>query len=439
MPKELLFELIKNKNIFTLLLIIAVYLLNWTVILKLGLVILRCNIDTKRIIFPWALFGVVYSLFAKQFVLNFLYFISSMFVIYLLLLIISKARADKVFFAALMSLIIVVFSFLLIGQPLLLHSELRAIMFGSTGVIIGSLVEAILPIFFVLVYRNKKLSEKNKDKSYFLNVTFNMILLFIVYCLFAIIFYLLVNYEQTILWQVLISEIVLISVTFFVFYRIKTVFKKEQQKSEENHSTYLLRTILSKQREYRNFFQVIRAMAEGGKTGEIVDYIDDILVEMSSVDIDEENPIFTSLQVAEQIKAKEKGIIINTTTKASLSELKDPVKVYNIFKDLLQYFVAYEENIKDDQHRLNIEVSEDEHYYSFMIMRQTQEGEECADPRAENSPRDGDQTLQLIKKRIKQLHGKLYFLYRGDELVGCLFKVGKNKPKQFPFSIAFYL
>ena len=310
-------------------------------------------------------------------------------------------------------------------------------MFGSTGVIIGSLVEAILPIFFVLVYRNKKLSEKNKDKSYFLNVTFNMILLFIVYCLFAIIFYLLVNYEQTILWQVLISEIVLISVTFFVFYRIKTVFKKEQQKSEENHSTYLLRTILSKQREYRNFFQVIRAMAEGGKTGEIVDYIDDILVEMSSVDIDEENPIFTSLQVAEQIKAKEKGIIINTTTKASLSELKDPVKVYNIFKDLLQYFVAYEENIKDDQHRLNIEVSEDEHYYSFMIMRQTQEGEECADPRAENSPRDGDQTLQLIKKRIKQLHGKLYFLYRGDELVGCLFKVGKNKPKQFPFSIAF--
>lgn len=362
-----------------------------------------------------------------------------MFVIYLLLLIISKARADKVFFAALMSLIIVVFSFLLIGQPLLLHSELRAIMFGSTGVIIGSLVEAILPIFFVLVYRNKKLSEKNKDKSYFLNVTFNMILLFIVYCLFAIIFYLLVNYEQTILWQVLISEIVLISVTFFVFYRIKTVFKKEQQKSEENHSTYLLRTILSKQREYRNFFQVIRAMAEGGKTGEIVDYIDDILVEMSSVDIDEENPIFTSLQVAEQIKAKEKGIIINTTTKASLSELKDPVKVYNIFKDLLQYFVAYEENIKDDQHRLNIEVSEDEHYYSFMIMRQTQEGEECADPRAENSPRDGDQTLQLIKKRIKQLHGKLYFLYRGDELVGCLFKVGKNKPKQFPFSIAFYL
>ena len=84
--------------------------------------------------------------------------------------------------------------------------------------------------------------------------------------------------NDSILWQVLISEIILISVSHFLFlFRIRTIFKKEQQKSEENHSTYLLKTILSKQREYRNFFQVIRAMAEGGKTSEIVDYIDEIL------------------------------------------------------------------------------------------------------------------------------------------------------------------
>ena len=61
-------------------------------------------------------------------------------------------------------------------------------MFGPTGVIIGSLVEAILPIFFVLMYRNHRHSELNKDKTYFLNVTVNIILLFIVYCLFTIIF-----------------------------------------------------------------------------------------------------------------------------------------------------------------------------------------------------------------------------------------------------------
>ena len=81
-------------------------------------------------------------------------------------------------------------------------------------------------------------------------------------------------------------------------------------------------------------------MAEGGKTSEIVDYIDDIFVEMSLVEtFDEENPIFTSLLVAEQIKAKEKGIIITSTTKTTLSELKEPVKVYDIFKEL-SVFVA---------------------------------------------------------------------------------------------------
>ena len=47
----------------------------------------------------------------------------------------------------------------------------------------------------------------------------------------------------------------------------------------------------------------------------------------------------------------------------------------------------------------------------------------------------GDQTLQPIKKRIKQLHGQFYYLYKGNDLIGCLFKVGKVKHKQFPFPI----
>lgn len=436
MPKEVLLELIKSKNYFIFLLTIGVFLLNWTVILKLGLVILRCNVDTKRLIFPWALIGATYSLFAKHVILNYLYFLTSILLIYLILIKISKAQADKAFFAALISLLVVVFSFLLIGQPLLLHSKFRPLMFGPTGVIIGSLVEAILPIFFVLMYRNHRHSELNKDKTYFLNVTVNIILLFIVYCLFAIIFYFLANCSDSIRWQILISEFILIGITFFVFIRIRTTFKKEQQRSEENHSNYLLKTILSKQREYRNFFQVIRTMAEGGKTSEIVDYIDDIFVEMSLVEtFDEENPIFTSLLVAEQIKAKEKGIIITSTTKTTLSELKEPVKVYDIFKELLQYFVACEEEINTNTHHLNIEVSEDKQHYSFMITRQTEDGEKRSGPWAECTPLDGDQTLQPIKKRIKQLHGQFYYLYKGNDLIGCLFKVGKVKHKQFPFPI----
>jgi hypothetical protein len=139
--------------------------------------------------------------------------------------------------------------------------------------------------------------------------------------------------------------------------------------------------------------------------------------------------------VAEQIKAKEKGIIITSTTKTTLSELKEPVKVYDIFKELLQYFVACEEEINTNTHHLNIEVSEDKQHYSFMITRQTEDGEKSSGPWAECTPLDGDQTLQPIKKRIKQLHGQFYYLYKGNDLIGCLFKVGKVKHKQFPFPI----
>ena len=432
----MLFEIIKNKHYLIILLIVVVYLLNWTVMLKLGLAINRCTVKTKTLIIPWALIGAIYSLLAKQIIPDYLYFFSTIILLFYLIKSIGKIEAAKAFFTAIVSLLTGVFSFLLLGQPILIHNNFRTLMFGPTGIIIGSLSESVLPLFFVLMHRNNKLSEENQDNTYMLNIAINMILLFVVYCLFAIIFYLLANYHDSILWQVLISEIVLISVTFFVFYRIRTAFKREQQRSEENHSAYLLKTILSKQREYRNFFQVIKAMAEGGKTREIVDYIDDILVEMSLVEtFDEENPIFTSLQVAEQIKAKEKGIIITNTIKASLNDLKDPLKVYDIFKDLLQYFVAYEEEINSDQHHLNIEVSEDKQHYSFMITRQVEVGEESSDPRVECNPLSDDQALQQIKKRIKQLHGKFYFLYRGDELIGCLFKVDKAKRKQFPFSV----
>ncbi|MBA2133618.1 hypothetical protein G5B42_08720 [Hydrogenispora sp. UU3] len=224
--------------------------------------------------------------------------------------------------------------------------------------------------------------------------------------------------------------------TLFIIFRIRLEIKKQQKKSEEDHSTYLLKTILSKQREYRNFFQVIRALAERGKTREIVDYIDDIHAEMSLVEtFSEENLIFTSLLVAEQIKAREKGIIITNNTKTTLSELKDPVKVYDLFKDLLQCVVAYEERSNRDQHYLNIEVDEDRQYYSFMILRELEVKPENLEPRAEGGPLEDDQTLQQIKKRIKQLHGKFSFLYKGDELVGCLFKVGKARRKKFFLSL----
>lgn len=436
MPQEVLVEIIKSKQYIILFLIVGVYLLNWVVMLKLGLVINRRNVKSKNLIFPWALMGAIYSLLVKQIIPDYIYFFPTIILLYYLIKSIGKIGSAKAFFTAIVSLLTGIFSFLLLGQPILIHSNFRVLMFGPKGIIVGSLTEVVLPIFFVLIYRNNKLSEEKQDKTYFLNVTINIILLFIVYCLFAIIFYFLANCSDSILWKVLISEFILIGITFFVFIRIRTTFKKEQQKSEENHSTYLLKTILSKQREYRNFFQVIRTMAEGGKTSEIVDYIDDIFVEMSLVEtFDEENPIFTSLLVAEQIKAKEKGIIITSTTKTTLSELKEPVKVYDIFKELLQYFVACEEEINTNTHHLNIEVSEDKQHYSFMITRQTEDGEKRSGPWAECTPLDGDQTLQPIKKRIKQLHGQFYYLYKGNDLIGCLFKVGKVKHTQFPFPI----
>lgn len=437
MPKEVFSQIIANKQYLVLVVITGVFLLSWIVTIMLGLLINRYPMNWKKIIFPWSVIGVIYSLFAKSFIPDYFFFFTTLLLLTVLLKIITKQGIGKVFFAALLSLMAAIFSFFLLGQPLLINDDFKIILLSKPwGIIIGSLLEIVLTTSIIFVLRYRRTAKQ--DKTSFFGVTGYMLVLLVIYCLFAVIFYFLANYHAPALSRVIITEIALIGVTLFMFIRLQNYVKREEQRCEENHSTYLLKTILSKQREYRNFFQVIRAMAEAGKTREIIDYIDDIFVEMSFVEtFNEENPIFTSLQVAEQIKAKEKGVIITSATKADLTELREPVRVYEIFRDLLQFFVAYEEAIVSDRHTINIEVSEDDQHYSFMIMRKTEEGERSVDPIVEEEPRDQDQTLLKNKKRIKQLHGKFYCFYKGEELIGCLFKVGKAKRKQLLFSVGF--
>lgn len=437
MPKEVLFKLITEKHYLYILIIIGVYFLNWTVLLKLGLIINKSAIKTKTLLFPWAFLGVIYSLFAKFIIPDYLYYFASLFFLFLLLKNIDKKiKTPKVFFAALLSLLTCTFSIFLFGQPLLINDKLRTLLLGPRGIIYGILIETVLPILFVIIYRSSK--SKQKTNNNFHNMAINISLLFVVYCLFGAIFYILAYYYNSILWKVLISEVILIGITFFVFFRFRAAIKKEQQRSEENHSTYLLRTILSKQREYRNFFQVIRAMAERESNQNIVDYIDHILIDMSLIEESNGvNPIFAAFQVAEQIKAKEKGVEISTKTKSDLHQLREPVQVYDIFKDLLQFFVDYEERVLADEHRINVEIDETDQEYIFKITRKNGREESGTDLNHVSTPPEGEHRLEQIAKRIRKLRGKIFFLYQEDKLRGCLFRTAKAKPKDYLFPFNF--
>lgn len=436
LPKEVLIELIDGKHYLFLLSTLVVFILTWIVMLKLGLIIIGSTLQPNKVIFPWSLFGVIYSLTAKQIIPDFLYFFTTLLVLFIFLKVITKTHTVKVFFAAIISLLSSIFSLLLLGQPLLINSVFREFLSGPKGIVFGTLLETIIPFFFVIVLSNSKQSKKYKSNTYFLNVTANIFLLLSIYCLSAIIFYFLANYHDSILWHVIISEVILFGITLFVLFRIRIYIKKEQQRTEENHSTYLLRTILSKQREYRNFFQVIRAMAERGRNQNIVDYIDNILADMSLVEeCNGVNPIFAAFQVAEQIKAKEKGVKISTTTKSTLNHLKDPVKVYDIFKDLLQYFVAYEERVIVDEHHIIVEIDEMDQDYIFIISRKNGIEESRAELKTLSLLPEGERTLEQIAKRIRRLRGKVCFLYMEDELKGCQFRVAKAKPINFLYPV----
>ncbi|NLM37058.1 MAG: hypothetical protein GX202_02900 [Firmicutes bacterium] len=434
MSKEMIDQIILEKQFLTLFLSVSVFLVNWTITLKFGLFILKFHKKTIDLVFPWVIVGTLYSLFGRLIIPDFMYFFTTLLLSFILLKRITGTKAIKAFYAAIISLLTVVLSFLLFGQPLLINDKFRKLMLEQTGLIIGSLIEVMLPFFILLFSRANIASKLRRLKTYCLDLTINLYtyLLLVVYVLCMIILYLLSQSSYNILRELLITEAILVGFTLLIIFRIRWEIKIQQKKSEEDHSAYLLKTILSKQREYRNFFQVIRALAERGKTEEIVDYIDNIQAEMSFVEpIGEKNPIFTSLLVAEQIKAREKGIIITNTTTTDLNDLMQPVQVYDIFKDLLQYIVAYEERINSERHHLNIEVGEDKKYYSFMILRELEVKPETLELRTEGGPLDDAQTLQEIRKRIKQFRWKFYFLYRDDELVGCQLKV--SKARRLPF------
>jgi hypothetical protein len=252
-----------------------------------------------------------------------------------------------------------------------------------------------------------------------------------------IIFYFITNYNQLIFRQVLISEAILVSLTIYVLWRIRRINRIEQERCELFHSTYLLKTILSKQREYRNCFQVIRAMAEGGKNQEIVAYIDDILDDISSVeDFEGLNLIFTAYHVAEEIKAREKGVKVTTITRSTLTNIREPLEVFAIFKDLLQYFVAYEETIVCDDPQIKVEVSEDDLSYYFKIMRNNGAVEATQESNT-TLKLDRDHPLRSIAKRLKKLGGKFYPFFREDELIGCQFIVGKVRDYRDLFPLNF--
>ncbi|NLY90754.1 MAG: hypothetical protein GX081_04005 [Firmicutes bacterium] len=438
MPKDVLLQLVAGKQHYTLFLTFIVFIINWVVMLKLGLIIIRCTVKIQKLIFPWALLGVIYSLITKQIISEFLYFFTTLLVIFVILLIISKKDPLTVFFGALTSLLSPIFSILLFGQPLLMINVTREIMLGPEGIVIGSILEGIVPAFFLVITRSSIRSEEDKNKTFCRNVIISIFLLFVSYFLCAIVFYYLTNYRDSILWYVLISEAILVSITIIAFFRLRSVIKKEQQRSEENHSTYLLRTILSKQREYRNFFQVIRAMAERESNQNIVDYIDHILIDMSLIEESNGvNPIFAAFQVAEQIKAKEKGVEISTKTKSDLHQLREPVQVYDIFKDLLQFFVDYEERVLADEHRINVEIDETDQEYIFKITRKNGREESGTDLNHVSTPPEGEHRLEQIAKRIRKLRGKIFFLYQEDKLRGCLFRTAKAKPKDYLFPFNF--
>ena len=437
MPKEILLQIIEDRLYFSLAIIIVVYLSTWVIMIKLGLIINRVSLKTSKIIFPWVLLGIIYSLFGKLIIPDFLYFFTTLLLLFIFLVSITRKDIIVNFFAAVISLLASIFSLLLLGQPLLVNSNLKLIFLRPMGIVIGSIIEMILPVFFYILLGNSMVSSKKKHNTNSLYLTFNIILLFLVYCLFAVIFYILANYHSPVLWQVIISEGLLICLTLFVFFRFKVVIKKEQLKSQEEQSNYLLNTILAKQREYRNFFQVIRAMVECGKTQEIIGYIDQILTEMAVIDElnGGGNPIFTSLLISEQIKAKENGITITTKNETTLSVLKEPIKVYQILKELVHYFVAFEEGAANNNHHIKLSVKENENFYLFKIRRIVEE--QLSDKKEIASYQEKDHELQQIEKIIKELHGEYCYLVIDDELIGFNFKIPKETRKRFWFPLFF--
>ncbi len=435
LPKDIYFQIMKEQLYLTLFFIIMAYLVNWIVIIKLGLIINNNSFKIRKIIFPWATIGVIYSLFGKNIIPEYLYFFTTLILLTLFLKIITGVNVVKTFFTALISFFMSIVSMFLFGQPLLI-SDLKLIFSKPVGIIVGSLIEIIIPIIMILILRKRK-SPKEKVRSKSFSLIFYVFFLFIAYYFLAIIYYILINSNNYNLW-IFISEWLLICITFLVFLRLRVTINKEQQKRQEDQSNYLLETIFSKQREYRNYLQVIKSLVECRKTSEITEYIDQILAEMPVADDFDcgENPILASLLISEQIKARENGIKITAKSGTSLSKIKNAIQIYQILKEVLQYFIEREKTIVTDDHRIEINIKEEQNYYLFEVKGNARQplfsNSQMVDYYAHQHGK-----LQSIEKIIKEIHGEYCYLVINDELVGFNFKMPKETRKRFWFPLFF--
>ena len=186
MPKDIYFQIMKEQLYLTLFFIIMAYLVNWIVIIKLGLIINNNSFKIRKIIFPWATIGVIYSLFGKNIIPEYLYFFTTLILLTLFLKIITGVNVVKTFFTALISFFMSIVSMFLFGQPLLI-SDLKLIFSKPVGIIVGSLIEIIIPIIMILILRKRK-SPKEKVRSKSFSLIFYVFFLFITYYFLFIIY-----------------------------------------------------------------------------------------------------------------------------------------------------------------------------------------------------------------------------------------------------------
>lgn len=385
MPKDVLIEIINKKLFLELALTILVFLLVWSVVLKLGLQILGIKTGIKKIISAAAIL-CLYSLLGKQFIPKLFFGLIIVVLIALLLRIIGKVSFLKALWAALIAFLIMGIGTILIQSPLCSIYKDLVVFFikNPLGCIVGSLIEMTFPAIALFILSTFKLALIPPVKTKFTRFDFWGILTFglLFYSVYSASLRLLTSLHENSqhIFTNLISEWVAAITTVVVYYIVLALTKRQREYEREKyaeekhllqvkHSGRLIESMESGHRLMRDRLQMICTMAELGRTKELMAYISEVAAQINRDTVEDiESPEITSAILAQKVLAREKGVEVQVTNNFFSNTISvDPNTLAEIISNLLERFVAAEIVADSPNKTVFLQIDEDEenHYFVF--------------------------------------------------------------------------
>jgi hypothetical protein len=460
LPKLIYLEIIGKGLYIQLALILIVYFIRWTIVLKLAFQLLGVKVRLSWVIL-WAAIQVLYCLYGRQYLHTLVFALGVIFLSTVIIKVLGKNSVLRSFLAAIVAEFFCGIGVVIVANPLFsFNRNVVPFLFETPlGMAVGTIFEMFFPAIALFVFRAFNISPistfaKKPTKQEIFGVLFFGFTFFLIYYSAFIISLTFKNISRPALIMNLVFEWIAEIGMGSAFYAFSSSNKKQHEEERRileaeksqvqvKYSERLIETLASEQREFRNRLQVIHLLAESGKTEELKNYVlatGEDLSKSKTQNI--ENPVLSSMILSQKILAFERGIDLETFGKVSLIDY--PTNHINkmglVICRIIDLFVESEQLADTSAKTITLTLDEDRICCYFKFKNSDDAVDAFINEKYIKYPRkplpDLEQEaldrFRMVEELVKELGGTMKYNIKGEQVVEIKLRLKKDPDSEVP-------